>query len=171
MKIICIMTFIVMFVFLAGCSNGSLERKEGNIDNIPSQDERQLCSVSGGSKEKDLNDSRESGDIEETSEKYGVFVDTQGTDSVYSSLVTWRGEDGEDEAVLSIYRQGVAEGSFVDNGKGELVFSSHDGSVGGIIKIDGQGGATFQVTETSGETPFSVGETFEFPTDGNCVGY
>ena len=29
-------------------------------------------------------------------EKYGVFVDTQGTGSVYSSLVTRQGENGEE---------------------------------------------------------------------------
>lgn len=140
MKRICIMTFFVVFVFLAGCSSKSNEN--------------------------DLKDSREGGDIEEASEKYGVFVDTQGTDSVFSSLVTRRGEDGQDEAVISIYRQGVAEGSFADNGNGELVFSAYDGSVEGIIIINGQGGASFRVTGTSGETPFSVGEEFEFPAAG-----
>lgn len=79
LKKIYFMTFFVVYVFLAGCSLGSAEN--------------------------DLIDSRESGDIEETSEKYGVFVDTWGTDSVYSSLVTRRGGD---EAVISIYGQGGA---------------------------------------------------------------
>lgn len=144
LKKIYFLTFFVVFVFLAGCGRKSNEN--------------------------DLKDSRESGGAEEMSEKYGVFVDTQGTDSVFSSLVTRRGEDGQDEAVISIYRQGVAEGSFADNGNGELVFSAYDGSVEGIIIINGQAGASFRVTETSGETPFSVGEIFEFPTDGNRVG-
>lgn len=93
---------------------------------------------------------------------YGEFVDTQGTDMVYSSLTTRQGDGGENEAIISIYRQGRLEGSFVDNGNGELVFSSEDESVKGIIKINGQKGASFRVTETSGESPFSVGEKFEF---------
>ena len=100
--------------------------------------------------------------IHETTSVYGEFADTQGTDMVYSSLTTRQGTDGENEAIISIYRQGRLEGSFVDNGEGELAFSSDDGSVKGIIKINGQGGASFQITETSGESPFSVGEEFEF---------
>jgi len=99
----------------------------------------------------------------EIAEIYGEFVDTQGTDFVYSSLITRQGEEGENEAILSIYRQGRIEGSFVDNGNGEMAFSSDDGSVKGIIKINGQGGASFQVIEISGESPFWVGEEFEFP--------
>ncbi len=99
----------------------------------------------------------------EIAEIYGEFVDTQGTDMVYSSLTTRQGEEGENEAIISIYRQGRIEGSFVDNGNGEMAFSSDDGSVKGIIKINGQGGASFQVIEISGESPFLVGEEFEFP--------
>ena len=40
-----------------------------------------------------------------------------------------QGVNGSDEAVISIYRQGELKGSFVDNGNGELNFSSEDGSV------------------------------------------
>lgn len=99
----------------------------------------------------------------ETSAKYGTFVDNQGTDAVYSSLITRQNWEGEDEAVISIYRQGETEGTFVDNGNGELVYASKDGSVKGIIKINGWNGANFKVTEISGESPFSPGEEFEFP--------
>ncbi len=59
--------------------------------------------------------------------------------------------------------KGETEGTFVDNGNGELAFVSDDGSVKGIIKINGWDGASFEVTETTGESVFNVGETFKFP--------
>ena len=99
----------------------------------------------------------------EKSAKYGLFVDNQGTGSVYSSLNTRQGWEGEDEASISIYRQGGAEGTFVDNGNGELIFTSDDGSIKGTIKLNGWDGASFKVTETAGESAFAVGEEFEFP--------
>lgn len=99
----------------------------------------------------------------ERSAKYGLFVDDQGTGNVYSSLNTRQGWDGEDEAIISIYRQGGTKGTFVDNGNGELAFTSDDGNVKGIIKINGWDGASFQVTETAGESVFSVGEEVRFP--------
>ena len=99
----------------------------------------------------------------EISEKYGLFVDNQGTGSVYSYLITREGWEGNEEAIISIYRQGETEGTFVDNGNGELAFTSDDESVKGIIKINGWDGASFKVTETSEESVFSVGEEFEFP--------
>lgn len=99
----------------------------------------------------------------EKSAKYGLFVDNQGTGSVYSFLNTQQGWEGEDEASISIYRQGGAEGTFVDNGNGELIFTSDDGSIKGTIKLNGWDGASFKVTETAGESPFAVGEEFEFP--------
>ncbi|MBQ9766203.1 MAG: DUF1311 domain-containing protein [Lachnospiraceae bacterium] len=99
----------------------------------------------------------------ERSTKYGFFVDNQGTGVVYSSLLTQQGWEGTDEAIISIFRQGTIEGTFVDNGNGELVVTSDDGSVKGIIKINGWDGASFEVTEISGASPFKVGEKFEFP--------
>lgn len=99
----------------------------------------------------------------EVSEKYGLFVDNQGTGDVYSFLITRQGWEGDDEAIISIYRQGETEGTFTDNGNGELDFTSDDGSVKGIIKINGWDGASFEVTEILGASAFSVGETFEFP--------
>lgn len=99
----------------------------------------------------------------EVSSKYGLFVDNQGTGDVYSSLNARESWEGEDEAIISIYRQGEIEGSFMDNGEGNLSFTSDDGSIKGIIKINGWDGATFEVTETIGAVPFSVGEKFEFP--------
>ena len=99
----------------------------------------------------------------EKSAKYGLFVDNQGTGSVYSFLNTQQGWEGEDEASISIYRQGGTQGTFVDNGNGELTFTSDDGSIKGIIKINGWDGASFKVTEISGESAFSVGEEVRFP--------
>lgn len=102
-------------------------------------------------------------EMPERSTKYGVFVDNQGTGSVYSLLCTQQGVNGSDEAVISIYRQGELKGSFVDNGNGELEFSSEDGSVKGIIQINGWDGASFEVTETSNPDSFPVGQKTEFP--------
>ena len=58
---------------------------------------------------------------------------------------------------------GGIEGSFIDNGNGNLDFTSDDGSIKGTIQINGWDGATFEVTETIGAVPFSVGDKFEFP--------
>ena len=99
----------------------------------------------------------------EVSTKYGVFVDNQGTGSVYSSLSTRQGWEGEDEAVISIYRLGEIEGTFIDDGNGNLSFTSSDGNIKGIIKINGWNGAAFEITETTDEVVFSAGEIFEFP--------
>ena len=99
----------------------------------------------------------------ETSTKYGLFVDNQGTGSVYSSLITQQGWEGEDEASISIYRLGAIEGIFMDDGNGKLAFTSYDGNIKGMIEINGWEGATFEITETIGEVEFSVGEIFEFP--------
>jgi len=99
----------------------------------------------------------------EKSSKYGLFVDNQGTGDVYSFLNTQEGWEGEDEAIISIYRLGQIEGTFVDNGNGELDFTSDDGNIKGIIQINGWDGASFKITETSGTSVFSVGEEFIFP--------
>lgn len=99
--------------------------------------------------------------------KYGLFVDNQGTGSIYSSLIIRQGETGDDEAVISLYRVGEIEGTFVDNGKGELSFTSTDadgGIVRGIIKINGWDGASFTVTEApDGGYTWYAGQEFEFP--------
>ena len=101
--------------------------------------------------------------LPEKSAKYGFFADNQGTGSVYSSLSTQLRFDGEEEARVCIYRQGETEGPFVDNGNGELAYTSYDGTVKGIIRINGWDGAGFEVTEASEQSPFSAGEEFSFP--------
>ena len=102
-------------------------------------------------------------EMPERSTKYGVFVVNQGTDSVYSLLSIQQGVNGSDESVIYIYRQGELKGSFVDNGNGELDFSSEDGTVKGIIRINGWDGASFEVTETSVPDVFPAGQMTEFP--------
>ena len=99
----------------------------------------------------------------ERSEKYGLYVDNQGTGDIYSSLITRQGIDGEDQVVISAYRQGEIEGTFIDQGDGKLVVTSDDGSVKGVIQMNGWNGASFTVTEVTGESPFAEGEVFEFP--------
>lgn len=99
----------------------------------------------------------------EASTKYGVFVDNEENGSAYSSLIVHQSLEGEDEAIMSVYGLGGTEGSFIDNGNGNLDFTSDDGSIKGTIQINGWDGAAFEVTETVGAVPFSVGEKFEFP--------
>ncbi len=106
---------------------------------------------------------REAFTLPETSSKYGLYVDSMSSDGVYSSLSTQEGWQEEDEADISIYRLGQLTGTFVDNEDGELIFTSDDENVKGIIKIDGWNGASFEVTEVHGASIFTVGDTFEFP--------
>ena len=101
--------------------------------------------------------------LPDRSNKYGLFVDNQGTGNVYSALVTREGLNGENEAVISVYRTGETRGTFTDHGNGELAFASDDGNVRGIIYIDGWKGASFHVTEVTGNSAFTVGEELEFP--------
>lgn len=100
----------------------------------------------------------------ERSTKYGTFVDNQGTGSVYGILITRPGwEKGSEEAIISAYRVGEVTGSFVENGDGTLLFTSDDENVKGIITIDWQNGATFKVTEVTGDSIFHPDEIYEFP--------
>ncbi len=101
--------------------------------------------------------------LPETSSKYGIFVDNEGTGDVYSSLITRQSFDGNEEAVISIYRQGEITGTFTDNGNGELAFTSDDESIKGIIQINGWDGASFRITEDADGSPFTTGEEFLFP--------
>ena len=65
--------------------------------------------------------------------------------------------------VISAYRQGEIEGTFIDQEDRKLVVTSDDGSVKGVIQMNGWNGASFTVTEVIGESPFAEGEVFEFP--------
>ena len=70
---------------------------------------------------------------------------------------------GADEAVVSLPGRDELDGTFADGGNGGLAFTSDDGSVKGVIRIDGWDGARFEVTEAADGSPFSAGETAEFP--------
>lgn len=105
----------------------------------------------------------ESFEMPEISSKYGLFVDNQGTGSVYSYLNMKQGMEENDEAVISVYKQGEIEGSFIENEDGKLAFTADNGSVKGIIEISGWDGASFEVTEILDGSMFSVGEIVKFP--------
>lgn len=104
----------------------------------------------------------ESFNMPERTTKYGICVDDEGTGSVYSSLITRQSWEGADEAIISIYRTGTIEGTFVDNGNGKLAFTSYDGKVKGIISFNGWDGASFEVTAVDGDGIVSVGDKFDF---------
>lgn len=99
--------------------------------------------------------------------KYGLFADNQGTGDIYSFLMTRQGESGDDEAVISIFGMGEISGTFVDNGDGELSFTSNDADtrmIEGIIKINGWDGAGFTVTEApDGAWAWYIGKEMDFP--------
>ncbi len=92
---------------------------------------------------------------------YGMYVDNQKTNSIYSSLITRKNIENDNEAVISIYRLGQTEGNFIDNGNGKLAYTSYDESVKGIITLVGWDLATFEVLEST-NSPFTVGEKFTF---------
>lgn len=89
----------------------------------------------------------------------GRYVDTQGTDVVYSELILTRQEDSSYQAEIGIYRLALFEGTAVQQGS-LLMFEDPDMRVKGNIRIS-DGEAIFTVTESFFEyvTP---GEGFEF---------
>lgn len=102
-------------------------------------------------------------DLPERSEKYGLFAGGQGTGGMDRYLITRQGWEGADEAVISLSGRSELNGTFADGGNGELAFMADDGSVKGVIRINGWDGARFEVTEAADGSPFSAGETAEFP--------
>lgn len=102
-------------------------------------------------------------DLPERSEKYGLFADGQRTGGMDRYLLTRQGWEGADEAAISFPGRDELHGTFADGGNGELAFTADDGSVKGIIRINGWDGARFEVTEAADGSPFSAGETAEFP--------
>lgn len=101
-------------------------------------------------------------DMPERTTKYGICVDNQGTGEVYSSLITRQSWEGSDEAIISIYRTGAIEGTIEDKGNGKFAFTSYDEKIKGIITLKGWDGASFEVTEVSGDSFVSAGETYDF---------
>ena len=98
----------------------------------------------------------------ERNAKYGTYVNNEGTGSVYDSLITRKSWEGEDEALIALYRTGVIEGTFVDQGNGKLAFTSYDEKVKGTILLKGWDGASFEVTEASDDAIVNVGAKYEF---------
>ena len=92
---------------------------------------------------------------------YGTYIDNQGTNEVYSYLSTQPGLMHDNEAKISIYRLATLEGTFIEKGNNELVFSTSDGDIKGIIRLNDWNGASFEITESSNSL-LSVGEKFEF---------
>ena len=92
---------------------------------------------------------------------YETYVDNQGTGDVYSSLVMRQGWENDDEAIISIYRVGETSGTFTDKGNGELSYESGDGTVKGIIRLNGWKGASFEVTEAK-DSVLTAGDKFDF---------
>ena len=92
---------------------------------------------------------------------YGTFVDNQGTKSVYSFIVTKQNVENDNEAIISIYKLGMIEGTFNENSNGDLDFVSYDEKVKGTIKIFGWEKAVFEVTESK-DSLYKVGDKFEF---------
>lgn len=92
----------------------------------------------------------------------GMYVDNQGTGSIYGSLVITSGWESGFDAKISMYRIGELEGSVEENGQGGLSFVSFDDNVKGTITY-GWDGATFEVTEAGEGAIVSAGEVFEFP--------
>ncbi|WP_051671388.1 lysozyme inhibitor LprI family protein [Oribacterium sp. P6A1] len=92
---------------------------------------------------------------------YGTYVDNQGTGDVYSSLIMREGWENENEAIISIYRVGETSGTFTDKGNGELSYESGDGTVKGIIRLNGWKGASFEVTEAK-DSVLTAGDKFDF---------
>lgn len=92
----------------------------------------------------------------------GVYVDNEGTDSIYSSLsVTESMESGYD-ARVSLYRTGEITGTVTEDGAGTFIFVSDDESIKADVTY-GWDGATFEVTEAGEDAIVNAGDKFEFP--------
>ena len=88
-----------------------------------------------------------------------VYVDRQGTDTIYSSLSITR-SDNDYVIEMDIYRLGHFRGTAVEN-RGMLVYTDDLVDMKGTIQCD-SGQAVFEVTESSSNL-VKVGETWMFP--------
>ena len=90
----------------------------------------------------------------------GTYVDNQGTDSVYSSLVIGQSMESGYTGSLTIFRMVSTEGTVTENGD-TLLFTDDIGGLTGEITY-GWDGATFTVTgDPSGI--LTAGSVYEFP--------
>ncbi len=90
----------------------------------------------------------------------GRYVDTQGTEEVYSELVLERKEDGTYQTEISIYRVASLSGTSFFYG-GMLMFEDTELGIKGIITISDEGKAEFAATKSEFEY-ITLGEVFEF---------
>lgn len=89
----------------------------------------------------------------------GEYVDNQGTNEVYSSLIIKESFESGYEGIISIFRLGNVEGTVEKSGD-DLVFTSYDEKTKGIIRY-GWGGASLEITESNGGL-LEKGEVYEF---------
>lgn len=87
-----------------------------------------------------------------------MYVDRQGTDDIYSSMLIFENDDDYD-VEISLYRVGCFSGTAIEV-QGDLYFSDSHG-VAGIICLENET-ASFEVTG-SGISSVSIGEKWLFP--------
>lgn len=90
----------------------------------------------------------------------GSYVDTQGTEDIYSSLLLTSQGNGAYEAEIGLYRLTTLEGTAKAEGD-ILFFTGQEPKVKGNIRLQ-DGGAVFTVTESEFEY-IHPGDVFQFP--------
>lgn len=90
----------------------------------------------------------------------GFYVDTQGTEDIYSSLLLTSQGNGAYEAEIGLYRLTTLEGTARAEGD-TLSFTGQEPKVKGNIRLQ-DGGAVFTVTESEFEY-IHPGDAFQFP--------
>lgn len=95
----------------------------------------------------------------------GIYVDSQGTKDVYSSLIIQTGmENGDFEGILAIHRVGTARGTVKVSDGGKLFFTNADMGLEAEITY-GWDGAKVTITKTDEDPlgPFYIGDVYQFP--------
>lgn len=90
----------------------------------------------------------------------GSYVDTQGTEDIYSSLLLTSQGNGAYEAEIGLYRLTTLEGTAKAEGD-TLTFTGQEPKVKGNIRFQ-DGGAVFTITESEFEY-IHPGDVFQFP--------
>ncbi|WP_049945802.1 lysozyme inhibitor LprI family protein [Butyrivibrio sp. LC3010] len=90
----------------------------------------------------------------------GAYVDDQDTDDIYSSLIITESMESGYNATISIYRTATVEGTVTKEGS-DLIFTSYDESVKGIIRY-GWSGASLEITEAGADSVLKKGDVYEF---------
>ena len=99
----------------------------------------------------------------------GTYVDTQGTDEVYSSLELYDRGDGTYDATISLYRLTTLNGMAAlryDRSDGMLYFTSDDQLVEAVIAFSGDTSTPDAAAITITYSEFDgleAGDTFHFP--------